>query len=110
MRCYVALVLLLGSVSTVHAYSMSDLKGKWCFYQQSALGNTVSESISITLNADGTYRWDDKVWKQTGTWTVKDGKLKMTNVGSHKLISVTPNHITMERYSIMKMKKGLCIR
>jgi len=100
-------VLAAASTSTF-AFDAAQLNGTWCFYEQEAAGNTVEEKVTITLNGDGTYKWSDLFWKQDGTWSVDNNVLAMSNVGSHKLISVTADKVEMRRGSTMKMRKGPC--
>jgi hypothetical protein len=100
---------LMGAASlSANAFEASELYGTWCFYEQEAAGNTVEEKVTIKLNEDGTYKWSDTFWKQEGKWSLSENKLIMSDVGAHKLKSVTSDRIEMTRGSIMRLKKGSC--
>ena len=102
--------LTLMSVSqTGFTMEADKLVGTWCFYEQQAVGNTVQEQVTITLNADGTYQWRDPMWHQDGDWQLEEAVLSMSMVGRHYLLDVQANHIEMERGSLMRMRRGACI-
>ncbi|AWF80338.1 hypothetical protein BTJ40_05680 [Microbulbifer sp. A4B17] len=106
-KIFLASIIAAASQVT-NAYEANELKGTWCFYEQEAAGNVAAENVTITLQKDGSYKWVDSFWKQDGTWSVEDNKLIMSNVGSHKLLSVTPSNVEMVRGSTMRMRKGPC--
>ncbi|WP_444894177.1 hypothetical protein ACJJIE_07710 [Microbulbifer sp. TRSA001] len=89
-----------------NAFEAAELNGTWSFYEQDAAGNVVSKKVTITLNKDGSYHWVDNFWRQNGTWSVEENRLMMSNVGSHKLISITADEVEMKRGSTMGMRKG----
>ncbi|WP_413664736.1 hypothetical protein ACJJIQ_01795 [Microbulbifer sp. ANSA003] len=105
----IVLAIIIASTSQVtNAYEANELNGAWCFYEQEAAGNVAAENVTITFKKDGSYKWVDSFWKQDGTWSVEDDKLIMSNVGTHKLLSVTPSKVEMVRGSTMRMRKGPC--
>jgi hypothetical protein len=108
MKKLIAIAMMSTVSLTANAYQASDLYGTWCFYEQEYEGNTFPEKVTIVLNKDGTYKWLGVFWKQDGTWSVSENKLIMTDVGTHKLKSVTSEKVEMLRLTIMKMKKGAC--
>ncbi|WP_071873557.1 ankyrin repeat domain-containing protein [Atopomonas hussainii] len=104
-----ALALLTLCVTfNVHAVESTSLYGDWCFYQQSTAGNTVKEKVDINLGSDSTYVWKEGPFEQKGTWSLSDNKLKMTKIGTHSIISLKDNTLTLERMSVQKYKKGKC--
>ena len=108
MKKLISLCIFATISTSVSAFESKDLNGTWCFYEQEGAGNTVEEKVTITLNEDGTYKWSDVFWKQDGTWSVEDNKLIMSDVGSHKLVTVTADKVEMTRGSTMRMRKGSC--
>lgn len=91
-----------------HAYQASQLHGTWCFYEQSAAGNSVPEQVTITLKGDGSYQWSEPAWKQQGSWKLDGDVLDMSNVGRHRLTSVGSSKLEMVRGSSMRWRKGAC--
>lgn len=102
----------LMSVFSLNAYAFQEkqLYGTWCFYEQEGFDTIVKESVTITFKRNGTYKWSEKSWSQTGQWAVSDNRLIMSNVGVHQLVSVSSHNIEMTRMTTMRMKKGLCRR
>ena len=96
------------SSGATHASNAPQLRGTWCFYDQSAAGNTVPEQVTLTCNADGSYLWCEALWKQKGTWKIAGDRLDMTDVGRHKIVSLSAQKIELERGSVMRLRKGSC--
>lgn len=95
--------------STPININSKNLIGTWCFYEQSYKGaDTVDERVTIQLNRDGSYRWSEARWKQTGTWSLKDSILRMSLVGRHEINRLSKNHIYMTRITQMKWRRGRC--
>ncbi len=113
MRLHLQLLLILltaslASQASASRFNEKKLYGNWCFYKQEYRGESVDEKVSISFREDGSYRWRDRGFKQTGVWKVTEDYLIMSGVGRHKLISISSQRVTMERISTMKMRKGRC--
>jgi len=101
-------VFLLGFFNVAVLADSQQSSGSWCFYEQSAVGNTVSEKVDINFKKDHTYIWKEGPFEQKGSWEVKNRKLIMSDVGSHKIISIEGKEMVLERGSTMKFKRGNC--
>ncbi len=105
-----SMVILFSFILPAVAYSSDSelITGSWCFYEQTADGNTVSEKVDITFNDDNTYVWKEGFFEQKGTWKIENNKLIMTNVGTHKIISINATDMELKRYSVMRFRKNRC--
>jgi hypothetical protein len=101
-------ILLSFFLTSVHADMTKQLVGNWCFYEQTAIGNTVSEKVDIAFNKDLTYVWKEGIFEQKGTWKIDETKLVMGNIGTHEIVSVNDSEMELKRMSIMKFKKSEC--
>ncbi|MES9863529.1 MAG: hypothetical protein ABW157_06300 [Candidatus Thiodiazotropha sp. LLP2] len=101
-----ALILNIILVSVTHADNSKLLIGSWCFYEQTAAGNTVSEKVDITFNDNYTYIWKEGVFEQSGTWEVNKEKLIMSNVGTHQILTINGGEMELKRMSVMKYRKS----
>ncbi len=103
-----AVLLNLIIAAAAHADLAAQITGSWCFYEQSALGNTVEEKVDIDFQNDATYVWKEGFFEQTGSWRIADNRLEMSDVGSHQVLELNANQITLKRGSVMKLRKGNC--
>ena len=103
-----AVALSLAITATARADLAEQIAGTWCFYEQTAVGNTVAEKVDIELREDATYSWKEGFFEQKGSWQIADDKLQMSDVGSHAVLELTPDHMTLKRGSVMKLRKGKC--
>lgn len=94
--------------STASAAAPDDLVGNWCFYEQEGAGQKVPEKVDIAFSADRSYVWQEGGFQQKGTWTLQDAKLDMTNVGSHKIVTMGKDAMELKRGSTMRFKKQKC--
>lgn len=102
------LMVLIAMPAQASRINEKKLYGSWCFYKQEYKGDSVDEAINISFREDGSYKWRDRGFKQTGRWRVTEDYLIMSGVGRHKLISISSQRVTMERITTMKMRKGQC--
>ena len=108
-RCRTCLIITAFIAATsVEASQKDSLVGDWCFYEQEGYGRKVPEKVDVSYNQNGAYVWIEGQFKQEGVWNISDGKLEMTNVGSHSIISIGNNEMELRRGSIMRFKKGKC--
>ena len=98
------------SASTGISVDKSKFVGQWCFFEMAADGLPPTvEKVDLDFRADGTYSWSDPRWRQTGTWKVDGDTLKMSNVGTHTILSVSGSRIDVERWGVIhKFRKGRC--
>lgn len=102
-------LFFFGITTLLFADQTSQLVGSWCFYEQAGSGQTFPEKVDITFHKNGSYDWEEgPVFKQKGTWNISHDKLIMSNVGTHKILSLNENDMKLERGSIMKFRKGEC--
>jgi hypothetical protein len=96
--------------NTGHRYEKERFVGTWCFYEQTAFQHTEPEKVTIKLNNDGSYHWNDAAGvSQTGKWSLQENDiLNLTNVGNHTILKVTAELLELQRYSVMKWRKGGC--
>lgn len=101
-------VVLFLLMADSHAFSQGELEGEWCFYEQSTNGSKISEKVSITLQPNNQYIWQEGAFKQDGEWGVDNNELLMADVGIHKIISIEGKELRLKRYSMMSLRKGEC--
>lgn len=104
--CITIIFLMASTLSQAdHKYPVA---GDWCFYEQEGYGQKISEKVDISFSEDGKYKWIEGTFQQTGEWSISDGKLDMTHVGSHSIISIGNEEMELKRMSTMRFKKGKC--
>ena len=103
-----AVVLNLVVSATAHADLAAQVAGSWCFYEQTALGNTIAEKVDIEFGNDASYVWKEGFFEQKGSWNIADDRLEMSDVGSHRVLEMNANHMTLKRGSVMKFRRGNC--
>ncbi len=106
---FTILLFFFGITTLLFADQTSQIVGSWCFYEQTGFEQTFPEKVDITFHKNGSYDWEEgPVFKQKGAWSISQDKLIMSNVGTHKILSLNENDMKLERGSIMKFRKGKC--
>ena len=100
--------ILACSSLIANAFEEKQFYGTWCFYEQEQSGEIAAAQVNITFNSDGTYKWMDTREQESGTWTLGEHDLVLSEAGAHKLVSVSSHRIVMTRDVTMKMRKDSC--
>lgn len=106
---HTVLAVLAATLTTVaSAAPQHDLVGNWCFYEQEGSGQKLPEKVDIAFDADGSYVWKEGQFQQTGRWVLENGRLEMSDVGSHHVLSIGHETMELKRGSTMRFRKEKC--
>lgn len=91
-------------------YEKERFVGTWCWYEKIAFQHSEPANVTITFNEDGSYSWTEAGGnKQTGKWILKENDiLSLTSIGAHTILTVNPSLLELQRYHVMKLRKGGC--
>ncbi|GAB2190829.1 hypothetical protein MAH1_24370 [Sessilibacter sp. MAH1] len=100
-------LLACGSMAA-SAFESDELVGTWCLYEKESAGKLESQQVNLTFNEDGTYDWMDTLTKKSGTWSVDEHNLILSDIGVQKVISVSDHRAVFMNDSTLKLRKESC--
>ena len=88
--------------------SSENLLGKWCFFENQFTEHSEPEKVTLELQSNGRYRWEDKRWDQEGAWSLDQGALILSEFGEHQIVFLSAKDLLLRRVSDMKLRRGGC--